>query len=221
MKQRNSTTKSSSDTLELLRSKQQDNTVFIIGGGPSLRKTLPDLDLIKGRDIICANNSYKLYPDAMCLHFADSIWWRWHQKPEHDVRNVFKGEITTCVFKKRAAIEPEFITNFVNGDKKGGINTDETKLDGNNTGHQAINIATHIGFEKIVLIGFDMNESAKETHWHNEHERATNKQMFGHTMLPAMQQVALAQEELGFKVYNLNRESAIRDFEFADLEDFT
>jgi uncharacterized Rossmann fold enzyme len=39
--------------------------VFIIGGGPSLKETLPDLSVLNNKNLIVTNNAYKLYPNAI------------------------------------------------------------------------------------------------------------------------------------------------------------
>ena len=90
----------------------------------------------------------------------------------------------------------------------------------NDTGHQAIALAYNIGFKKIVLIGFDMNPQTKQTHWHNEHKTPTNTHMYEHTMIPGLERMAKELANTDVRVYNINRESNLKCFEFADLEEF-
>jgi len=206
------------ELLESLRTKINSDTCFIIGGGPSLLKYLPDKTVLNGKCIITTNNAYHLFPNALAAHFADKTWWGWNKDK---FLKQFNGPITTCQpWKKNDEFRNSRIITFINGDKKGGITTEKNKLNGCNAGHHAINLAVHLGFKKIVLIGFDMNMKDPKTHWHNEHLRPTNKDNWVGTMIPAMKQIVPYQEQLGFKVYNINPDSAIRCFTFAKLEDF-
>lgn len=218
--------KSPASTIELLVNKYKtEDTVFIIGGGRSLFEYLPSTSVLEDHDIICCNNAYKLFPNAMLLHFADEIWWRWHNKPKHDVVNNFNGIITTAAGTnsniKRWEQSPAVSTCFTceNKDKKIGINTDKNRVAGNNTGHQAVNIAVHMGYKQIVLLGFDLHME-KQTHWHNDHERSTCVENYKYTMIPGFELISAYENKLGFKVFNLNHKSALRCFSFANLDDF-
>lgn len=208
--------------LEKLKSEYKtEDTVFIIGGGPSVLTTIPDPRILDGHDVICANNAYKLFPNAMLLHFADKIWWDWHQKPQHMVKDNFNGMISSCHPFQRSSLSRDEtrVVCFQTGDRRGGISPDPKILHGGNTGHQAINIATHLGYEQIVLVGFDLQEG-KQTHWHNQHERPTVTDNFVKTMKPGFELLAKHQDRFGIKIYNLNPDSAIRCFDFAKLDDF-
>ena len=80
----------------LIENEKTEDTVFIIGGGPSVSKYLPDPRVLDDHDVICTNNAYKLFPDAMLLHYADRVWWTWHTQSKHDVENAFKGNISSA-----------------------------------------------------------------------------------------------------------------------------
>lgn len=205
------------DLLESVKSKINSDTIFIIGGGLSLLKYLPDRNILLGKNIITTNNGHSLFPNALISHFADRSWWGWNKDI---ILPSFKGEITTCAHRFSQDYDKKRISIFLNGDKKGGITTDRNKLNGNNTGHQAINIAVHLQFKNIVLIGFDMDPKARQTQWHNEHKRPTNTGNYEGTMIPGINQIVPFQKQLGFNVYNVNKESNIRCFQFADIKDF-
>ena len=193
----------------------------MIGGGPSLTRILPDPAILNDYDIICTNDAYKLYPNAMLLHYADKVWWGWHDTPLHDVKKNFSGAITTATHARGHHLRHEEtrVVCFATGNKERGINKDVSKLDGFCTGHQAINIATHMEYKQIVLIGFDMNQE-KKTHWHSYHQRQVNTDNFKKRLLPPFEYIPQAEKEMNFKVYNLNHESALRCFSFANLSDF-
>ena len=214
------TKETSKELTDRLKQKKTSDICFIIGGGPSLLKYLPDTSVLKNKDVIVTNNAYKLFPDAMVLHFADKAWYEWHTKPKHDFLNKFSGTITTCALAQKGFWDKSRIFCFFKGDTKGGISKDTDKLNGNNAGHQAINIAVHLGYKKIVLIGFDLDASNRKTHWHNEHERPTNVGNYEFSMIPGFEKIVPYQKELDFKIYNINKESKLKCFEFADLQEF-
>jgi len=204
---------------DLIKNKKTSDTVFIIGGGPSLLKYLPDTSILDKKDIICTNNAYKLFPNAMITHFADRAWYEWHIKPKHDILNKFYGSITTCALSQRGFWTNTNVECFAKGDPKGGISKDIEKLNGNNAGNQAINLAVHMRYKTIVLLGFDLDASSKKTHWHSEHERPTNVGNYDNGMIPGFEKIPQFERELGFKVYNINKESKLRCFEFIDLNE--
>lgn len=193
-------------------------TAFIIGGGASLRPILSDIqkDLVD-KPVFCTNNAYKLFPDALSWHFFDYQWFRWNKddllsraRPDHlevstSASNLRRNDFDIKYYKK--------VSNI-------GIAVNPDEVCGNNTGHQSLNIAIHKGYRSIVLLGFDMNHTATELHYHNEHQRETNRSQYTHSMIPDMELTVNALEMLGVSVFNANPESALRCFEFGDYRDF-
>lgn len=205
--------------IEKIKLKKTSDTVFIIGGGSSLAKTLPNPSLISNRDIICTNDAYILFPNAMVLLFADKSWF---SKRMLDVQNNFKGIVVACpnnVADERYYINNK-IDNIFNRGLDNSISETPDKLCGTNSGHIAINLAVLMGYKKIVLIGFDMDDKVRKTHWHDKHLEGTVTSRYKEVFLPAFETVVPFQDQLGFKIYNLNRESCLKSFEFADLQDF-
>lgn len=203
-----------------IRDRNLGDTCFIIGGGPSLSTTLPNPSILDGKPVITTNNAYKLFTKPLLCHFSDSTWYYWWKKEIHEsIKNgkVFttashtKG-VKTDITYRRAGIH-EFGCDL----RSGGISIQPGQVNGNNAGHQAINLAVHCMFPNIILLGFDMDPKSKETHWHREHRRDTNRHTYNGTMIPGMEKIAKEQEKLNFKVYNANRASNLKCFEFTDL----
>ena len=42
---------------------------------------------------------------------------------------------------------------------------------GASSGYQAINLAVHLGARQIILLGFDMQPTGGESHWHGDHPK--------------------------------------------------
>jgi len=66
-------------------------TVFIVGGGPSVLGQ--DLDALRGRRVIAINSSVYAVPWADILFFGD---WRWHNEPDNKAAVAsFAGRVVT------------------------------------------------------------------------------------------------------------------------------
>jgi hypothetical protein len=203
------------ELIKSLSEKRNSDTCFIIGGGSSLLKYLPDHSVLEHKDVITTNNAYKLFPNALVGHFADNVWYNWHRNVVH---KIFKNQMTTTIRSGADYRYPEQVTTFIK--EKGNqivLSTSQTYLAGNNSGHQAINLAYLIGFKIIILLGFDMTET-KNTHWHNEHKKTTRTMLYQHTMIPCLEK--LSKEIKNVQIFNINKESGIKCFPFADLKDF-
>lgn len=208
--------------VEKLKLEKTSDTVFIIGGGSSLLKTLPDKDILEGKDIICCNTAYELYPNALLCHFMDERWYQWNKE---DLLQKFKSNISTSSstinHQKKLSYDKTGISIFcrINSDKTRGIATEDLKIIGNNSLHQTINITYHLGYKSMIVLGMDCNPAAKTLHWHNKHKVQTNVDTYK-SMIKGFELISLQQEKLGFKVYNTNPESHVKCFEFRKLEEF-
>jgi len=132
-------------------------TVYIIGGGPSLK----GVDLkrkLKGKTCLAINGSFELGL-AETLFFGDDVWFN---RKRADVlgKKRLKRIYTT------SGIRHERVVNvFPSND---GISDDPTKVAWNlNSGFAALNLALLGGAKKIVLLGFDMCKAEDgESNWY-------------------------------------------------------
>lgn len=197
------------------------DTCFLIGGGPSVNDIIPDPSIIQCQDVYVCNNAYKLFPNAILLHFADKIWWEWHNTPKHNVLNNFNGYITTAAKAQISYYKPWYdrvtVFNQYNGKNSDqmGLSNDSDSIYGTNAGHQLLNIVHLIGYKQICLIGYDCNPNVNQTQWHTDHKRPTNKDRYN---VFSKGFEAISKSRKG--IFNLNRQSAITCFPFADLKDF-
>lgn len=139
----------------------------IVAGGESL--TLAQVRLIgmaRAQDkirVIAINDA--VYPCwfADIAYAADAKWWKFHR-----VVPGFPGlrvgiEQSTC---DKPGL-PDGIEYFRNGGEGGFDRDPSTIRTGQNSGHQAVHVAAHLGSPHIVLVAFDMIGA----HWFGDHPR--------------------------------------------------
>lgn len=106
------------------------------------------------------NCAFRLCPDADALYAADHKWWT-HYKTEWQ---HFQG----MRFSNSSRCHDDFGTRYVPSGGRDRLSDDKVSL-GNNSGHQAIGLAYLMGASQIVLLGFDMQGSGRQNHFHDEH----------------------------------------------------
>ena len=205
-----------------------DQTVFIIGGGPSLQDF--DWNLIKQYRCIGCNDAYQLgdWVDVCC--FGDAPWYHIHYKEKLDSQDrgiipgleSFNGLIVTC--------HPEFHDNSnvrCMLRKPRGFSVRPFEVAWNcNTGSASINLAYHLGAKRAVLLGFDMGfDKDNKSNWHynikDPEQIKTNPHVFEkfQDWLPYMEKERQAKVGDTFKILNATPNSALEVFPKVKLED--
>jgi len=184
-------------------------TVFIVGGGPSLSKF--NFNLLKGRNIIAINKSIKSCPWAQILYWTDSRVYSWLK----DDIEKFKGDKYT--------IKPFNTPLNVKALKNTG--TSGLELDpvgirhGNNSGFAAINLAYHLGVKRIILLGFDMGNIGQKSHYHDGYPvLMTSNKTYEERMLPTFNSLVKPLEENGVEIINASMVSKIKCFKRMPIE---
>lgn len=168
-----------------------NQTVFIVGGGPSLRSV--DLALLEDRHVIAVNNSYQLLPKAEVIFFGDARWWNWHGK---DIPDDYPGRIITIagaryVNSRVCRMGREFQLP---------LSDDPKYLSGWDSGYAAINLAYLAGASRIVLLGFDMGFTNGEAHWHEDHPEQTPESNYTNLFAPMYPGLVEALEKTGTQI---------------------
>ncbi len=136
----------------------QDQDVFIIGGGPSLKRF--DWNLLKCECVIGCNDAYTFGQEVcdICI-FGDSAWFELHKR----TLVSYKGSVfTTCPGLAKSTLPWLWHMNRM----PLGLHHDSLGWN-KNTGSQAINLALILGALKIHLLGFDMHISKdQQSNWH-------------------------------------------------------
>lgn len=195
-----------------------DSTIVCIGGGSSL--TREDVEYCRGKaKVIAIKEAFLLAPWADVLYAADWKWWKfYHREVEAGRWSAFEGLKYGIEQLETPPIDWPGIDVLRNTGST-GLELDPAGLKiGNNSGHQSVNLAVHLGAKRIVLIGFDCWTGPNgQQNWFGDHPL--------HSKSPYplfLQQWATIVEPLkaiGVEVINCSRWTMLRAFPQKALEE--
>ena len=186
-----------------------NDTVYILGGGPSLNDT--NLDLIHDRHVIGVNNAYLHGSWVDICWFGDCRWYQWHKEGLRD----YPGLVVTCC--TTLAGSTKRVKVVTRGDPR-GIDRRPDRVSWNrNSGASAINFAYHLGAKRIVLLGYDMRRVNDRTNWHEDHPcpQKNPYPMF----LKVFPEIKRDADKLGLEILNATPDSALTVFPMVDFEE--
>lgn len=207
------------------------DAVVIIAGGPSL--TREDVAKVEKAevDIIGINNAY-LLTDQLDIHYAcDTKWWLWAYSkgngapPYPPQEHTLKFSLDDSKRPKKRGPDPGYpgVTQLKMGKRKGISHEWPVVCWGGNGGYQAINLAYLLGYKKIILLGYDMQETGKQAHWHKDHsfQGSTNpsSNTFRHWMKDFRELAEAIKNETDIEVINATRKTALTYFKRVNLEE--
>ncbi len=187
----------------------KDETIYIIGGGPSLNNF--DFRTLTGKKTIAINKAVIYHPTADILYWTDGRFYTW-----------FKNEVDNYKGLKFALKPGSLYTNDIKILRKGkphGLEEDpQTLSHGFNSGYAAINLAYHLGAKRIILLGFDMTNDGNQTHFHDGYPtRAAGNRIYEDKFLPGFKQLSSEIKNKGIGVYNASPHSRLKDFPIITL----
>lgn len=184
-------------------------TFVCIGGGPSL--TPADVDNVRGwARVIAINDAYRLAPWADVLYACDQKWWTWH----HGVPSFIGPKYAVGGHEPITWPDVQVLRNT----GMLGLELDPSGLRvGRNSGHQAINLAIHLGAARILLLGYDMSPDGTRGHWFGDHPDGQPSPYA--QMREEFESMVEPLAELGVTVINCSRRTALTTFPCARLED--
>jgi hypothetical protein len=173
-----------------------------IASGPSL--TQEDVDHCRDKArVIVVNDNYKLAPWADVLYAADEHWWRWHKGVPDFQGLKFSIEDSRGVATKSAQI-------LKNTGREGLELRPHALRTGRNSGYQAVNLAVHLGASRIILLGYDLQNTCGKSHWFGEHPLKQRKEF--DIWLEKFQTLVRPLANLGIEVINCTRQTALLSF---------
>ena len=184
--------------------KFEGETIYIIGGGPSLKNF--NFAELKGCRTIAINKAVFFHQSADVLYWTDSRFYTWYK---NDIDN-FNG--------LKFALKPgSQYTTDIKVLRKGvahGLEKDPHVLaHGNNSGYAAINLAYHLGANRIVLLGFDMHNDGKDTHFHEGYPtRPAGDHIYRDKFLPGFKELERSLRAESVTVFNASPHSSLNEF---------
>lgn len=158
--------------------------------------------------------------DADHLYAADFAWWKYHIA---DIARDFNGRCWSCDHSGGSNWrdnDPHAwgVTLLECNTTAKGLSTDpEIVHSGDNSGYQAINLALHLGAERIILIGFDMHNHGGKAHWFGNHPKRLATGDKPERFIAKFR--TIKPEQYGLEILNCTRVTALDAFTRHDLED--
>jgi hypothetical protein len=184
-------------------------TVYLIGGGPSLKEF--DFTLLEGKNVIAINKAFLYYKNADVLYWTDNRFYTWFQK-EID---LFKGIKVT---NKNTPLKDD-VTNLRDTGKIGLETKPDSIRHGNNSGYAAINLAFLMGAKTIILLGFDMGILHGQSHFHKGYNIKANPNIYKNNMIPFFNTLVDPLKEHNVKIWNTNKNSNLKCFPFCTINE--
>ena len=200
----------------------EGETVYVVGGGPSLREM--DLAPLHGRCVLGINSAWELGPWVKVTYFGDRMWWDWNH-----ARLVDYPGLLVCSLPPTTLSHPRI--RSVRRDNRLGLwwRTREKINWNRNSGASGINLALHFGAARVVLLGFDMGtkEGAPNGghNWHGSHQRQPKANVYASRYRAGFDAIRKDMEDMAretrrrFEVVNATPGSALDTFPMVRLED--
>lgn len=171
--------------------------------------------------MLAINDAYRLAPWADALYACDGKWWGWHPSAV-----AFAGiKITQDLRTAQAHAGVQYI-ECVKGDRHSGhkqatgLSRAKHKIHGGqNGGYQAINLAYLFGAARIVLLGYDMRDMDRKSHWFGDHPNKMPSNGKYLRWIEFYKTIAAQLPELGIEIINCTPGSALKCFPMRKLED--
>lgn len=184
-------------------------TVYLIGGGPSLKDF--DWNRLLGKKTIAINKAFYHHQSSQVMYWTDSRFYTWYK----DDIDKFKG----LKYTLRKGYYSDDIKLLKRGVKYGIELSRDTLAHGNNSGYAAINLAYHLGAKKIILLGYDMGNVSGKSHFHEGYPtRAAADEVYQKQFIPGFGAIYEALKTRGIQVYNACPTSNLRVFPIITLD---
>lgn len=193
-----------------LQAELQGATVFIVGGGNSLRGF--DYEKLSGRKVIGINQACVYLPNLTAIYWADEDW----AARNDDTLNAHACKLRFCgkphpsdaVLHTEQKLLGGATALKITGQL--GLDDDINCVRGNNSGSHVINLCINAGAARIVLLGFDM----KLKHWHDDYTLSYTDEVYN-GFLDSIESIARSTH---IQIINCSIESRINVFPKVPIE---
>lgn len=129
----------------------------------------------------------------------------------------FEGELITQRVQWEQKPEEWGIRCF-ESEHKSGFCTEPNKIHtGSNSGFAACNVAYHLGYERIILLGFDMSMEGQKRHFFGDHPGKLNQPSNYKVFINAFNTVN--PKDYGLEIWNCSRRTLLPTFPLFELEE--
>lgn len=179
--------------------------VIVCASGPSFDHAQAALVATRphGWRAIAVNTTYQKVPTADVLYAGDRSWWEEHLAR---VQMSFHGECWTI---NRWIAHHAGLYHIEHSDEPGLAKMAGRIHTGGNSGHAAIGLAYTFGAQKILLTGFDFQDSYNMSHWHGDHPVTLNQERPFVGWLQRLPALIDELKQVGVEVVNCSIETAI------------
>jgi hypothetical protein len=193
-------------------------TVFVIGGGPSIRST--NLRLIHKRPVVGCNDAFRLGDWVDWVVFADHRWWVWNWEELAKWGNRERAIALVPQLLDGRAEKYPWLKILRRDEARFGLSVEQDTCCWNRgCGGAAINIAYLLGAARIVLVGFDMRVVKGEHNWHDHHKNTERDKIYQNSMMPFLKPMSDAMKVTGLQIVNATPGSAMDIFTVMSLEE--
>lgn len=204
--------------LQEIKQKLQGTDVFIIGGGNSLKDF--DFARLKNKNVIAINSAYKFIDDAI-LFWTDGSWVAANDLTLQNHSSKYRMMAITnadIAIKKNLTGTANSIYLKRSGDF--GYDPNPDNVMGNNSGTMAINFAINMGAKRIILLGFDLKQINRKSHFHNDYDSIVMESVYDNLFIPSFKKLFEESKMVNTKIINCSPDSALNCFEFGDIDEF-
>jgi hypothetical protein len=186
-------------------------TVFLLGGGPSMTRQVADR--LRGHPAVAINSSLLLAPWAPFLFFTDHPWLVAHR------RAVEAYEGIAITMSRGAKAEMPGLRRLGAIHKPDFDRATQQLRCGRSSGHTAVSLAIAMDAARIVLVGYDCRVINGRSH-HLAYNHYEDEALYSADLIPAWKGWNAAAERAGVEVLNATPGSALDEFPLVDLERF-
>ncbi len=188
------------------------DTVYVIGGGPSLIGF--DFRVLRQQQVLAINDAFLHVPWATALFSLDA---RWIKERRREVEQ-FSGEVYLAVLSNFNYLEGPGKGMYLQSTPRGtGLSCDPNLIHGTNSGFGAVNLAFLKRASRIVLLGFDFNSGGR--HWHKGYrwQGRPNNIMYS-KWAERLEEVAPQLEAAGIEVLDASPNGHMTKYPKVDLQ---
>jgi len=196
-------------------------TAVIFASGPSLTREQCETVRGRARTIAVSNQGIDndvngktvpaFAPWADVLYAADAKWWKFH------------GERALKFPGLKVSIRPDAgfpeVHMLQQSDRRPFDERPTHLVTGSNSGYQALHLAVHFGAPRIVLLGYDMQDTGRKRHWFGNHPGHLNCRNNYPAWLKRFGELAPVLAAKGIEVINCTPTTALRCFRLAKLSE--